>query len=201
MHPMVAQCVSIVVLIIGTSIVGLSTLSLRRLLCKNPSDQGRKGVVCSTLLFCVSAGALLATTFLHILPATRQGVQGVASNDWLAELVLCAGFFLGYVLEEVIHMANEKEPISDEATKDNQKQSDMEMNETDSTNPKYNPKYEVRLSMSTNDMFPTYHTPEATEDKTDEVSTKANHDSAPTTPASRVATQVRLAITGFMIRL
>ena len=36
----------------------------------------------------------------------------------------------------------------------------MEMTEPEEGNPKYNPKYAVRLSISTNDMFPTYHSPD-----------------------------------------
>ena len=37
----------------------------------------------------------------------------------------------------------------------------MEMKETASNTAKYNPKYEVRLSISTSDMFPTYHSPDS----------------------------------------
>merc|ERR1712059_111166 len=45
---------------------------------------------------------------------------------------------------------------------ENEYHNDMEMNDGKDELPGYNPKYEVRLSNSTSDMFPNYHSPEST---------------------------------------
>ena len=119
--------------------------------------------------------------------------------NWLAELVVCAGFFLGYIIEEVILMNTGSEP--DECVGVKQEQSDMEINEADHSNTKYNPKYEVKLSMSTSDMFPTYHSPESEDTKDQEVKkSEINSTTKPKTKVSPVlAATVRVAIKGHIL--
>ena len=142
---------------------------------------------------------MLVTALLQILPDIRQGLQGVQQINWLAELVVCAGFFLGYILEKVLIIANEKESVHESAG-DKQNQSDMEMREADCSNTKYNPKYEVRLSITTNEMFPTYHSPEDVENTEEEE--KKNAPKNILSPATKRRTtcgltaQVQIAITG-----
>ena len=97
-------------------------------------------------------------------------------------------------------MTNEKESVHDATAGDKQKQSDMEMREADCSNTKYNPKYEVRLSITTNEMFPTYHSPEDVEN-TEEEGKKSNPKTISTTvikrrTTSRLKAQVRIAIKG-----
>ena len=60
----------------------------------------------SSLLLCFGAGILMATSLLHILPESREGMlkeQESLEIECLAELVLCSGFFLVYFLECLIH--------------------------------------------------------------------------------------------------
>ena len=171
----------------------------RKTLRKNLEDQKPKQIIVITLLCCLLSGGLLATSLLQILPDMKQGLveaQETLGIHCLAELVVCAGFFLGYVMEEVILMTTGSE--HDECAGVKQEQSDMEMSEPDYSNTKYNPKYEVRLSMSTNDMFPTYHSPES-EDTKDQDVKKSENDSTtkPKTETSSVlAATVRVVIKG-----
>ena len=49
---------------------------------------------------------LLATCMLHILPETREGMESAKESlkiNWLAELLFCIGFFLVYLVEELVH--------------------------------------------------------------------------------------------------
>lgn len=58
-------------------------------------------------------GVLLCTTFLHLLPEVREGVErlsddGTLDKRWLvtellAELIMCAGFFFMFSIEELVH--------------------------------------------------------------------------------------------------
>ncbi|KAG7168205.1 Zinc transporter ZIP3-like 2 [Homarus americanus] len=58
---------------------------------------------------CFGAG-VLSIVFVHLLPETRETYEA-AMNDGLmtrtsfpvAEVILCAGFFLVYLLEEIVH--------------------------------------------------------------------------------------------------
>ena len=50
---------------------------------------------------------------LHILPEIEHGLEKAQAKleiEWLAELVVCAGFFLVYLVEELAHMLLHKTP-------------------------------------------------------------------------------------------
>lgn len=67
------------------------------------------------LILNFGGGVLLCTTFLHLLPEVREGVEELkehgalgplaegAASDVLAELIMCVGFFLMYSIEELVH--------------------------------------------------------------------------------------------------
>ncbi|KAE8742551.1 hypothetical protein FOCC_FOCC011903 [Frankliniella occidentalis] len=64
-----------------------------------------------SLLLCFGGGVLLYTTFVHLQPEVRQGFEGLreagllpAEDMQLSELVFCAGFFLVYIVEELVHL-------------------------------------------------------------------------------------------------
>lgn len=52
-------------------------------------------------LLCFGGGVLLATSLVHILPEVRE----IAQNEYkqYTELFFCAGFFLLYLMDEVVH--------------------------------------------------------------------------------------------------
>jgi len=87
-------------------LVGLATFQFRKLLGLSKTGSRRWQEVASSLLLCFGGGVLLATALLHILPEVREGLeveQRKLGLNCLAELVLCAGFFLVYLLEELVH--------------------------------------------------------------------------------------------------
>lgn len=72
-----------------------------------------------SLLLCFGGGVLLFTTFLHLQPEVREGMEELQSNGELpefrhdlhfAELVFCAGFFFVYLFEELVHAVLDRRP-------------------------------------------------------------------------------------------
>eukprot|EP00092_Neocalanus_flemingeri_P030329 GFUD01032924.1.p1 GENE.GFUD01032924.1~~GFUD01032924.1.p1 ORF type:complete len:434 (+),score=123.10 GFUD01032924.1:465-1766(+) len=189
MNLLLTKLVTMVILGLCSFIIGLSTIQLRKCLGLQASEVRRSQTVITSLLLCFGAGVLLATSMLHILPETRHGMEEAQESlgiSWLAELVVCAGFFLVYLVEELVHLTLHGTPhreqlhrtlslrksvgLSDSTCntvpnccedEGSDCHNDMEMKETDSNTAKYNPKYEVRLSISTSDMFPNYHSPDS----------------------------------------
>jgi len=77
------------------------------------SDNKRHQSIVSCLL-CFGAGILLATSMIHMLPEVREnlelGLSGSSfSSDGLAETLLCAGFFVIYFVEELVHFACDRD--------------------------------------------------------------------------------------------
>ena len=66
-----------------------------------------------SLCLCFGGGVLLATCFIHMIPEVRESLEAVKRSGSsviprntsfpLAELFICCGFFLVYVIEEVAH--------------------------------------------------------------------------------------------------
>ncbi|XP_059614504.1 zinc transporter ZIP3 [Phlebotomus argentipes] len=50
-----------------------------------------------SVLLCFGAGILLATSLVHMLPEVREKLPQYA------EIILCAGFFIVYVVDELVH--------------------------------------------------------------------------------------------------
>ena len=64
-------------------------------------------------MLCFGAGVLLATAMLHILPEIREGMEEAQKSlgvSWLAEVIFCAGFFLVYLVEEIVHLTLHRTP-------------------------------------------------------------------------------------------
>ena len=180
------KLVTLFLLGVGSFLFGLAALPLDRRL------RGRRDSKLSTLLLCSAAGALLATSLLHILPTTRLvlAAQGERLGiSFLSEIVICAGFLLIYFMEELMDVLlgvklktsldlesnlsvlkpgresgdqGDKKECCDESSECH---SDMERSGEDegdgNNSSSYNPKYEVKLSQSTNTMFPNYHSPDS----------------------------------------
>lgn len=66
-----------------------------------------------TLCLCFGGGVLLGTCFIHMIPEVRETIEAVKRTDSsvvshdtsfpFAEFLICCGFFLVYVIEEVVH--------------------------------------------------------------------------------------------------
>ena len=165
----------------GSLLFGLVTLPLR-----SRMMIGKKNSLTRSLLLCGGAGALLATSLLHILPHSRTVLAPPADKlgiSFLPELVICSGFFLLYILEELMNLllglsTRSSETLErklsvrrsvretgDRCEEADHCHSDIQQtgeDEEDGNNASsYNPKYEVKLSQSTNKMFPNYHSPDS----------------------------------------
>ena len=71
----------------------------------------------TSILLCFGAGVLLATSMLHILPEIRHGMEEAQESmgiSCLAELVVCAGFFLIYLVEEMVHLTLHSTPHTEQ---------------------------------------------------------------------------------------
>lgn len=89
-----AKVTAIITLTLGTMLVGLL-----------PACFTRQGLRCWPLfvscLLCFGGGVLLATSLLHMLPEAREVAP---EYQQYAELVLCVGFFVLYILDELVHL-------------------------------------------------------------------------------------------------
>ncbi len=96
-----SKVLTMFVLLVGTLVCGLTPIYLRR---KLLSESPRSRAITS-LLLCFGAGVLLATSFVHILPEAHELFFAVeATKDKpISGICLCAGFFLIYLIEELVH--------------------------------------------------------------------------------------------------
>lgn len=88
------KIVSIVSLGLASVFVGLIPASF--------ANRGRQQwpLLLSTLL-CFGGGVLLSTALVHILPELREAAP--VEYKQYAELAFCAGFFILYMLDEIVH--------------------------------------------------------------------------------------------------
>ncbi|KAJ8912287.1 hypothetical protein NQ315_017320 [Exocentrus adspersus] len=89
-----SKIVSIVSLGLASTFVGLIPACF--------TNQGRQQwpLLLSSLL-CFGGGVLLSTSLTHILPELREGIPEEYKK--YAELVFCAGFFILYMIDEIVH--------------------------------------------------------------------------------------------------
>lgn len=75
-------------------------------------DDVASGSPVVSLLLCFGGGVLLFTTLLHLQPEVREGVSRLqrsgmlpsgAGTENLGDLIFCAGFFLVFLIDEVVH--------------------------------------------------------------------------------------------------
>lgn len=75
---------------------------------KNP-NQKNKSTATVNILLCFGGGVLLATTFLHLLPEINHTIAWLKEDGLLpelnlnlGELLMMIGFFLIYLIEELV---------------------------------------------------------------------------------------------------
>lgn len=103
-----AKVVAMIVLGGASTVLGLIPLSLRRR--RRLRSTPKSGLILS-LLLAFGGGALLCTTFLHLLPEVREAVEDlqkdgvmIQTDFHLPELIMCCGFFAMYLVEELVHL-------------------------------------------------------------------------------------------------
>jgi len=107
METWLSKLLTMIILGVSVFLVGVSTIKLRKVLGIHAAEVRRSQVMITSVLLCFGAGVLLATCMLHILPEAREGMleaQERLGVEYLGELVTCAGFFLVYVVEELVHL-------------------------------------------------------------------------------------------------
>ncbi|CAH1967532.1 unnamed protein product [Acanthoscelides obtectus] len=94
-----SKTLSIVILGVASVIVGVLPACFAR--------QGRRQwpLFLSSLL-CFGGGVLLSTSLVHILPEMKEAMP--QEYRGYSELLFCAGFFLLYVIDEIVHYFNEE---------------------------------------------------------------------------------------------
>jgi len=107
MEVLMAKLAAMITLGLCSFMVGVAAIKLRGVLGLQTKEMKRSRAIINSILLCFGAGVLLATALLHILPETRHGMKEAQKSldvGWLAEFVFCVGFFLVYLVEEVVHL-------------------------------------------------------------------------------------------------
>nr|XP_036214349.1 protein zntC-like [Bactrocera oleae] len=107
---LVAKVTAMVVLFCASTLCGSIPFLLNKFFrWTEAHTNSRSATVVKGLLY-FGGGVLLATTFLHLLPEVQEGVEQLQECDIvpdlgfsLAEFLMCVGFFLMYLIEEVLH--------------------------------------------------------------------------------------------------
>lgn len=97
-----SKIVTLALLGVGSFLVGLVTLPLGRKVVG-----GRRETLTTSLLLSCTSGLLLATSVLHVLPHTRLVLATPGQTlriSFLPEIIISSGFFLIYILEEVVEL-------------------------------------------------------------------------------------------------
>lgn len=116
------KAVALVTMAIITLIFSMLPLYVRNLL--KGRLEGKKAQAALSACLCFGGGVLLATVFLHLIPEARLLTQRALDNHFLphtnypiAELIICGGFFIIYIIEHVVHTCsahNHHSPKKDE---------------------------------------------------------------------------------------
>lgn len=110
----IAKGVSMAVLFCASMICGIVPLLLaKKFRWISPDEAGNlksKNRIVMTLLS-FGGGVLLSTTFLHLLPEVNHNIEHLQESNQLQEfdfslsaLLMCCGFFIMYLVEELVHI-------------------------------------------------------------------------------------------------
>ncbi|XP_003493713.1 zinc transporter ZIP3-like isoform X2 [Bombus vosnesenskii] len=128
---LVAKGVTMVILCTVSIAMGILPMRVARRLKWNTSGvENPRSMKLVSLLLGFGGGVLFCTTFLHLLPEVKEGLEHLAAdgklpelNFSLAETLTCTGFFIMYLVEESVHthlrkkQAHRKENSNKDVTK------------------------------------------------------------------------------------
>ncbi|XP_015589928.1 zinc transporter ZIP1 [Cephus cinctus] len=107
---LIAKGTTMVVLCIVSISVGLVPIQLAKWFNWTSSHISPRSQKMVSILLGFGGGVLFSTTFLHLLPEVSEGVKKLVEsgdlpdlNFSLAEIFMCSGFFIMYLVEEVVH--------------------------------------------------------------------------------------------------
>ncbi|XP_063920065.1 zinc transporter ZIP1-like isoform X1 [Zophobas morio] len=99
-----AKSVAMCVLFTASLTLGTLPILLSRIFKWNSTSQKNPYV---EKMLCLGGGVLLYTTFVHLLPEVSEkmkSIKSIGTKDLhYAELLMCAGFFIMYFVEECVH--------------------------------------------------------------------------------------------------
>ncbi|XP_037940291.1 zinc transporter ZIP1-like [Teleopsis dalmanni] len=107
---LIAKVITIVIMFIATVICsGIPFLLNRYFKWTENNTDARSATVVKCLLY-FGGGVLICTTFLHVLPDVQEDVHDLQHCGYLPELtfglpemLMCAGFFLMFFIDELVH--------------------------------------------------------------------------------------------------
>ncbi|KAF3429699.1 hypothetical protein E2986_11077 [Frieseomelitta varia] len=108
---LVAKGVTMVILCTVSIIMGIVPMQVAKQLKWNTSGvENPRSMRLVSLLLGFGGGVLFCTTFLHLLPEVKEGLEHLTAEGKLPELsfslaetLTCAGFFIMYLVEESVH--------------------------------------------------------------------------------------------------
>ncbi|KAK9296613.1 hypothetical protein QLX08_009446 [Tetragonisca angustula] len=108
---LVAKGVTMVILCAVSITMGILPMQVARQLKWNTSGvENPRSTRLVSLLLGFGGGVLFCTTFLHLLPEVKEGLEHLTAEGKLPELgfslaetLTCAGFFIMYLVEESVH--------------------------------------------------------------------------------------------------
>lgn len=110
--PVLAKILAMAFLGVSSFVVGSTPVCVFERLGIRRRARGAANAVLRLILN-FGGGVLLCTTFLHLLPEVREGVERLTADGTvdpcqpvaglLAELIMCVGFFIMFSVEELVH--------------------------------------------------------------------------------------------------
>ncbi|XP_011498144.1 PREDICTED: zinc transporter ZIP3-like [Ceratosolen solmsi marchali] len=109
---LIAKAVTMVTLCLVSIVMGLIPMQIAKCFKVLSSDQvaNPSSLKYVSLLLGFGGGVLFCTTFLHMLPEVEEGVEHLTSEGILphldfslAKILCCTGFFIMYLIEEIVH--------------------------------------------------------------------------------------------------
>jgi len=95
------------ILAVVSFLIGLATIPLRKILGLQNNEVGRRQKIITSVLLCFGGGVLFATCMLHIMPEVGHALEPKAEEmeaEYLPHLIVCCGFFMIYLVEEVVDL-------------------------------------------------------------------------------------------------
>ena len=95
------------ILAVVSFLIGLATIPFRKSLGLHNNEVGRRQKIITSVLLCFGGGVLFSTCMLHIMPEVGHALEPTAERmeaAYLPHLIVCSGFFLIYLIEEVVDL-------------------------------------------------------------------------------------------------
>ncbi|XP_076643576.1 uncharacterized protein LOC143353857 [Halictus rubicundus] len=140
---LIAKGVTMVILCVVSTCMGILPMQLAKCLKWNTTGvTNPRSTRLVSLLLGFGGGVLFCTTFLHLLPEVKEGVEDLTNRGELpelsfslAEVLTCAGFFIMYLVEESVHSHLRHKQTKRENSKKDVSRSTNELVENGQTQP------------------------------------------------------------------